>query len=509
MRNRVAWVRITGIVLGMLMFLSANYARSLPCGFQQFPLSQLWKFQRIIHLIGLGVVVASMAGKYIDKWAIKIVEIIDKWLWHGRSRTWLALWGLVLLYTIVYSGFTFYRHYSFNSTGYDLAIQDQVVWNTAHGRPFESSIEVRNYLGDHIQPYLALLALFYLLIPSPYILLAFQSLVLALSALPLYHLAKRKFSSPTIALALVFCSLAYPPLGFLNRFDFHGEVIAVPLLIAACERLDAKDLKSAVLVIALALFAKEDIGLTIAALGLAAALYQKEYRRFGLITAFVSASYSLLAVLVIIPMFRGEPSDTLARYQWLGDTPAKMVMTIVLHPDFVLENIVEAQRITTLLQLLAPLAFLPLLSPRYLLPIVPALGYNFLARNFCQPTIYCQYMTPVIPFMITAGVIGLYRMTTSTHCRKIMDWVWSHRLQRTGLGVSILMLATIASWTYQNPLTDNTVVPSAWLVQPNETAIREGLKLIPNDTYLVTTNAYAPHLAHRRQLRILMYDLAT
>jgi hypothetical protein len=66
MRNRVAWVRITGIVLGMLMFLSANYARSLPCGFQQFPLSQLWKFQRIIHLIGLGVVVASMAGKYID-----------------------------------------------------------------------------------------------------------------------------------------------------------------------------------------------------------------------------------------------------------------------------------------------------------------------------------------------------------------------------------------------------------------------------------------------------------
>jgi hypothetical protein len=68
------------------------------------------------------------------------------------------------------------------------------------------------------------------------------------------------------------------------------------------------------------------------------------------------------------------------------------------------------------------------------------------------------------------------------------------------------MLATVAGWTYQNPLTDNSVVPSGWLAQPNDAAIREGLALVPDDTYLVTTNAYAPHLAYRRQLRILMYD---
>ena len=164
--------------------------------------------------------------------------------WRGQLRAGIVLAALILTYFVSWCGISFLRHYYFYSS-YDLATQDQVVWNTAQGRPFSRSIEVTNDLGDHVRPYLAILSLFYLLVPSAYVLLTFQSLVLGLSAFPLYILARRKFDSPVMGLAAAFCFLAYPPLGFLNRFDFHAEVLGIPLLIAAYERIDIDDLRSA------------------------------------------------------------------------------------------------------------------------------------------------------------------------------------------------------------------------------------------------------------------------
>jgi len=67
----------------------------------------------------------------------------------------------MLFYALVFFYFTAQRHAHFNSNGFDLGIQDQVVWNTAHGRWYQSSLEVTNYLGDHFKPLVALLAPFY------------------------------------------------------------------------------------------------------------------------------------------------------------------------------------------------------------------------------------------------------------------------------------------------------------------------------------------------------------
>jgi len=507
--TRRVWARTAGILLGLLIIASANKAGNLPLGFRQFDLTQLWKFQRIVHLVGLGLVVVSTVGSHIDRWAARILGTLEKWLARDRRRANLLLVVLILTYVSVYGGATFFRHRSFNSTGYDLAIQDQVVWNTAHGRLFESSIEVSNYLGDHIQPYLALLSLVYMLVPSPYVLLAFQSCVLALSAWPLYLLAQRKFNSPAIGLVVAMCCLAYPPLGLLNRFDFHSEVVIIPLLIAAYERIDAGRLKAAAVLLTLALLAKEDTGLTISALGLMVA-FRYHQRRFGLTWAGIGIVYSLATLFVVIPAFRGGPSDTLERYRWLGDTPIEMLAAVALRPGFVARNVVQARQITTVLQLLAPLAFLPALSFPSLMPAILALMYNYLSQGFCQTTIYCHYMAPVIPFVIISAVLGLHSMTTGAWGSRILAWVLPQQPRACsgiGLGLGIMLLAILASWTYENPVTDNSVESPAYSIQPNAAAIRAGLGHVPDDAYLVTTNAYAPHLSHRRKLRILMYDL--
>jgi uncharacterized membrane protein len=438
---------------------------------------------------------------------------MDGWILQRPARAGLLLAVFILTYFVLWSSVSFLRHYYFHSR-YDLATQDQVVWNSAQGHLFSRSLEVTNDLGDHVRLYLAPLSLTYLVVPSPYVLLAFQAFVLALTAWPLYRLARRKFDSPVITLMVIFCALAYPPLGFLNRDDFHAEVIVIPLLTAAYERIDVGDLKRASIFLGLALLGKEHIGLTVAALGLLAALYHK-HRRFGLAWIVGGLAYSSIALFVVIPAFRGAPSDTLARYQWLGDTPTQILWAVLTQPIFVLNKIASAGHFLSLLQLLGPLAFFPLLSLPALLPAVPTLSYNFLSQLPAQASVYNHYVIPVVPFMAIAGVLGLHRMSTIPWKNRLLRLIPSCRLgsdRAIGLGASLMLVATLASWSFyailnwthffslpRNVPTESRVP----LIRPNDAAIREGLKLVPGDAYLVTTDSYGTHLSHRRRLKMI------
>ncbi|HWP24698.1 MAG TPA: DUF2079 domain-containing protein [Candidatus Binatia bacterium] len=472
----------------------------------------LWVFQGIMGFTAAGLLLAFAIGRTISLRACEALERWDRWLTERPARASILLGSFVCGYLALWCGVSFLRHYYFHSS-YDLGILHQVVWNTSQGRPFLRSIEVANDFGDHIRPYLGLLSLVYLLVPSPYVLLTFQSLVLALSAWPLYRLARRKFDSPGIALATALCLLAYPPMGFLNRYDFHVEVLSIPLLIAAYERIDIGDLKNASIFMAVTLFCKENLGLTVAALGITAGLSYK-HRLFGLTWAVIGATYSAIALFAVISAIRGEPSDTLARYHWLGDTPSRVLWAVLSQPNAVLQKVFAVEHILTLLQLMAPFAFLPLLGLSALIPAVPTALYNFLAEWPAQTTIYYHYMAPLVPFVAIAAVIGLHRLKTNPQTASVHEATESVRVygHRTFvLGACAMLMATAASWIYQNPVTANaslllgarpqlvpmgskTPLPLVW---PNDAAIREGLRSVPRDLPLLTTAHYAPHLSHR------------
>jgi uncharacterized membrane protein len=494
--------------IGAVLLFATTYGT----GYLSLGSDQLWIFERVMGLMGLGLFLVFASGIAVGDRVSGALTKLDDWILAKPTRAGTLLAVMIFTYVVSWCGLSFLRHYYFHSS-YDLGIMDQVVWNTAQGNLFARSIEVTNDLGDHVRLYLAALSLIYLAIPSPYVLLTFQSLVLGLTAWPLYKLARRKLDSPAIGLAAACCVLAYPPLGFLNRYDFHIEVVSVPLLVAAFERIDSGDLKSAGVLMALTLFCKENLGVTVAALGLMTGLYYKHWR-FGLTWVMVGLSYSSIALLVVIPAFRGEPSDTLSRYYWLGDTPYEMLWTALSQPAFVLRRIFVAEHVLTLLQLFAPLAFLPLFGLPALLPAVPALIYNFLAEWHSQGVIYQHYMAPVIPFVLVSAVLGLRCLASSAWVAGFLDANVSgaFRFNRSiGVGAGMMLAAIVTSWIYQNPITGNASlvwgrdlemvpiehnkpVPMIW---PNDAAIRQGLKLVPAKTPVLTTTNYAPHLSHR------------
>lgn len=76
-----------------------------------------------------------------------------------RQVTRLLLSAAVLLYVVVFSVLGIARYNTFHATTFDLGIMTQVVWNTAHGRWFETSLGratnvelIGSYLGNHVRP---------------------------------------------------------------------------------------------------------------------------------------------------------------------------------------------------------------------------------------------------------------------------------------------------------------------------------------------------------------------
>jgi uncharacterized membrane protein len=454
--------------------------------------------QTYVRLIGVCLLLVGIGGRYMHR--ARLAQRADQWLAeHRRAELLLAV--MLIAYVAFYTGFAIHRHYVFNSAMLDLGIQDQVVWNTSQGRPFEESIEGNNYLGDHFQPLMALLAIPYRLYPSVYWLLIFQSVCLGLGGIPVFRLARRAFLSPLAGLAFALAYCLYPAVGYINRFDFHFEVVVIPLLLAAWDALVTDKPRLASLWLGLALFGKEEIGLTVAMTGVVAAISLKRIR-FGIIWFFVGLTFSFTALFILIPAFRGGPSDTLLRYGWLGQTSSQMLQRLVLDPGYVLSGIQRLGWFYMVGQLFGPVAFLNLLQPLYWLMILPGFAYNLLSGFGAQHTAYYQYVAPIIPGVFIGAIYGAAwltrRLTRSLH-RYLPD------LQAASYGYLVLVFlitCSICAFVVDNPILDRGVVPDAWKRMPNDAAVREALTLIPSDAKVFTTNQYGSHLSHRRYLGV-------
>src|SRR5439155_26776164 len=115
----------------------------------------------------------------------------------------------------------------------------QAVWSTSHGHFLEVTTltgHQASRLGAHVDPFLALLAPFWLVWSSPVMLLVVQALGVSAGALPVYWLARKHLQSERAAAHFAFAYLLFPATQF-NAFTlgtgFHSVSMAVPLILFA------------------------------------------------------------------------------------------------------------------------------------------------------------------------------------------------------------------------------------------------------------------------------------
>lgn len=329
---------------------------------------------------------------------------------HGLPLALLAL--AVLLYALYFSHLTLLRYYAFESRALDMGNLNQTIWNTAHGDWFRitnQEVELTNRLGYHVEPILLPIAAIYRLHPTPELLLVLQATIVALGALPIYALARRRGLNDWLALSFALAFLLNPTIQAANWLEFHPVTLAPTFLMAAFYFLIAGRTQWFALFALLAAGCKEEIGLLVAMIGLYAG-WALRRPRLGLATLALAGGWSLLAVFGIQQAAAGGNIHW-GRYAYLGETTPDKLITLVTQPDVIIAQLQRAEIGRYLFELLLPVGFTALLAPEVLLLAFPSLAINLLA-NFTpmHQVTTLIYAAPVLPFVMLAAVMGTARV---------------------------------------------------------------------------------------------------
>lgn len=348
-------------------------------------------------------------------------------LWLKAWRLWqrlLSLWpALTLLLATMAVGFFWFvvaaeRHRGLHSSAADLGIFTNAIWNLTHGHGYFSSIKGGvHLLSDHQSPLFYLLGPLFSLWPSPYLLLLVQALALAAAGASLFYLAKRL--APDAAglpavLPLVFWN--YLPLRNANAFDFHPEILMLPLFLWSVVGLWGKRTWGQALGAALfllALGAKESA--PVVGMGLALALF------FGAAPTYAKRKLRFLAPLLALfsaavfyfnfrwlPGYMGFKQAYVGSYAGLGNTVSELLLSPFYSPLEFFRRLTALSRLKFLWATLAPLAFLPLFSRYALWALAPGYFMLFLTTGDHRVTTGFHYALEPAVGLFLALPIGVF-----------------------------------------------------------------------------------------------------
>lgn len=388
---------------------------------------------------------------------------------------------MVGISALVLFGCSSLRHALFQSGAYDLGFFDQAVYLISRGLPPIVSFWGFHVLGGHADWILYLIAPLYRLYPTVSWLFAIQALALASGAWPTWNLALQAGLSQSLAGAMALAYLLYPLVFNLNLFDFHPEVIALPLLLTAVLTARLRHLKGFVLCTGLILGCRAALSITVAALGLWLLLWEQR-RLYGAIALVAGTAWFLIATQWVIPSFRPAGVESVWRYAFLGESLPEIIRNLILRPDLTLGRMFSLEGLFYLVLLLAPVAWG--LSFRHLAPLVPAiptLVINLLSESAAQRDLVHQYSLPALPFLLLAAIASLQAGHAWLRSRRaIVLW-------------SLVAFLALAKYGYFGSIYLSRL--DTWQ------ATRKAMAEIQTEGSVLTTHAIAPHLTHRPLLQ--------
>jgi uncharacterized membrane protein len=332
----------------------------------------------------------------------------------------------------------------------DSAMYEEHVWNLLHGKGFRSYLDNgRLFLGEHVQVIHLFVIPLYVLWPSHLLLELCQSACLALGAIPVFRMANRHSNSKTAAALLAVAYLLYFPMQYLDIAitfkTFRPNSFEIPFLLFALDALERCRYRTMLVWLTMTLLCQEDAATVIAPLGIWIALRQTgsirsdlrtdgapseisftDRRRLvagGLGMALFGILYVVAVVKIVLPWFRGGADVHFAQYfADLGGTSGAIVKNVLAHPGLLAGKLLSVESLMFAVQLLAPLGFLPLLSPSRLCVAAPLFGVLCLSAITNSP--FHHFHAPLVPILFWAAAAGLAVAARAFHAGSI--W-WRRR----------------------------------------------------------------------------------
>jgi uncharacterized membrane protein len=416
---------------------------------------------------------------------------------------------MFLGYVIVLSVASLVRHYSFQTSAWDLGIFDQAFSSTLSGRLFYYTAELYanpggSIFGVHFSPVLFLAVPFYAILKSPATLLVIQSVVVGAGVYPVFLIGQHALKDRRLAYYFSLLYLVYPHVYGINIFDFHPDAFFVPFTLFALYFFMKGSWKPYFVFLLLSLSTKEFMAIIFATFGLgelwierheiANVFRSRRHPSKKMLVAFgtlvVCACWFLAAGQIISILNPNPPGGFMQGSPWVLLGFAPLDPSSWFHPSQI--NLLQAisfdfqSKLFYLFTILAPLGFLSLFD---LVGVLPALPWIFVAFLSNYPPYYqmgFHYSAIIAPFMIIAAIVGFGRLQSllKTDSRRINKLV-----RRLFLACVLVSLV----FTFQN-LSFNLQT----IISPHDQRLNSLITQVqtdfPNATILTQYNIF-PHIS--------------
>jgi len=311
------------------------------------------------------------------------------------------VWTAAVVFLVLVSALGAWKLWSFAYNGLDLAIYNQVAWNSVHGRWFDFTIHPHSYLGDHLELAFAFIFPLYACLQHPLTLVIVQAAAIAIAVVPLTRLAARFVGKPW-HLLFGLAYLANPTVQNMALYEFHLLPFAIPLVSWAILSYVERKFWRFLVFSGLALTVREDVALVIVGFGLLALLDRRRWH-WSVVPTVLGAGWFIGAMSLTSALNDYGRYKFLIYYAWLGESLPEMLLNAVRNPLLVLGHLLSFQNLAFATGLLLPFALLPVFRLRWLVPVVPTLLQLMLAVSSSELLIEIHYPALIIPFLLTAS----------------------------------------------------------------------------------------------------------
>ncbi|MBQ7581171.1 MAG: DUF2079 domain-containing protein [Clostridia bacterium] len=403
-----------------------------------------------------------------------------------NAKKFVAVFAFVSLCFLLAVGV--FRCLTFSSPNYDLGIFTNIAYNLKTKLIQYNTCErdsLITHFQVHVSPILYLLTPIYFFFPSAITLQVVQAMLVCSSVIPVYLICKGRNISNKLTVALCIICTFFPPLSTGTFYDFHENAFLPALILWMLYFYEKKRYVPMFIFALLTLSVKEDASIYVAFFGLYL-MTQKGDRLKGLALSVLSVVYVFLCIYFINKYGFGAMTNRFS--DLITDKRLGLISiaaTVILDPVYVIKNCVSEEKFAFILQVMAPLLFLPFATKklsRYIL-LGPFVLMNLMSTYKYQHSIYFQYMFGVIPLLTYTAVLNASQLSAKAKRKAVCCCVCATML---------CFFAFVVPKTYY--------VPKYFSSYEKYKTISETLDRIPDNVSVSAPAFYLPHLANRDKI---------
>lgn len=457
------WASVIGMVWGLGVLLGpAFFVGKTPIG--------------LAEGLGLFLLLGGIWAVWTPHRADRVVAQVESFWIQSDGVAWLIGVGLMThALTLIL------RHWAFETQAFDLRLHEELVRNAGLGRIFYSDLLGRPFLDHHVVPLFVLLAPFYWIWPSPYLLMILQTALLGGSAWWIWRLAGARGARPFWAGWAVFVFLTYRGVWTGYYLGFNPEVMAIFFLLGFAVSEASGSYRRAWIWALLSLTCREDIAVFLMVAGLFMMGKRGASRTWGGVIAATALGWAVICYGLILPAHStaGLMAEANRWAEW-GGTPGALLIGWLTHPLEVLRRMLAWPAF----KLVALLAFLPLRDVRTVCVVFLPWLVNTTSAFVLQARLGGAYAALFVPWLMDGWL-------------RQMGRPWFQRVAGTPRRL-ILIAVLVGLVNLRNPA--YPVFPAGWRAAH---AALQAIRRTGREERIVAQGCILPHVGWPRSAVLL------